>query len=145
MRRHPFMICFCIFLRQQSQSAYKHSDNLNAIVYHHNAHYVTIHTMPKQVLGSSEINSQLCSAANIEEPQKRDKCIMLLMNEMYLKENLVYDKHTVSVKNLANSKTKGKPFQHSYRSEDDFGFLNNLMIGKLVSKLVHNLICLRRS
>ena len=40
---------------------------------------------------SNEVDKQLADAVKLEE---REKCVVLIMDEMHLKENLVYDKHT---------------------------------------------------
>ena len=37
-------------------------------------------------------------AAKIDKCPKREKCVVILMDEMHIKENIVYDKHgTISV------------------------------------------------
>ena len=43
---------------------------------------------------STEVDSQLCMAAKVEESRERDKYVLLLMDEIYIKEDLVFDKHT---------------------------------------------------
>ena len=43
---------------------------------------------------SSEVDVQLCQAANLKSCKLIDQYVILLLDEMYIKEGLVYDKHT---------------------------------------------------
>ena len=43
---------------------------------------------------SDEVDKQLADAVKLDTAEEREKCVVLIMDEMHLKENLVYDKHT---------------------------------------------------
>ena len=38
-----------------------------------------------------EVNTQLARAAKLDSCENYEKCVILLMDEMYIKEELVYD------------------------------------------------------
>ena len=43
---------------------------------------------------SDKVDKQLADAVKLDTAEEREKCVVLIMDEMHLKENLVYDKHT---------------------------------------------------
>ena len=43
---------------------------------------------------SSEVDRQLMDVANIADCPEREKYVVILMDEMHVKEDIVYDKHT---------------------------------------------------
>lgn len=43
---------------------------------------------------SDDVNQQLMEAADISTCKERDKYVILMMDEMHIKEDIVYDKHT---------------------------------------------------
>jgi len=43
---------------------------------------------------SSEVDRMLMSAVYVESYPEREKCVILLLDKMHLKEGLVFDKHT---------------------------------------------------
>ena len=43
---------------------------------------------------SSDVDRMLMKAANIESCPTRDKHVLLLLDEMHIKEDLVFDKHS---------------------------------------------------
>jgi hypothetical protein len=52
---------------------------------------------------SAEVDQQLYSAAKIDENSEEWKrCVVLVMDEMYIKEDLVYDKHSGALIGFAN-------------------------------------------
>lgn len=53
----------------------------------------TYHT--KATVGfSNDVDQQLMDLANISACPEREKYVVILMDEMHVKEDLVYDKHT---------------------------------------------------
>ena len=46
---------------------------------------------------SEEIDQQLMEAAKIQYCTEREKCLAILMDEMHIKEGVVYDKHMVGI------------------------------------------------
>jgi len=95
MRWHPLVIRWCIYLRHQSQGAYETLRQSGCITLPSQrtlrdyTHYV------KAVSGfSSEIDRQLYQAAKLDECKEMEKYVILLLDEMHIKESLVYDKHS---------------------------------------------------
>ena len=43
---------------------------------------------------SSSVDQQLMEAANVVSCPERDKYIIIILDEMHIREDLVYDKHT---------------------------------------------------
>ncbi len=41
-----------------------------------------------------EVDKQLHSAAKLDTCEERDKCVLLLLDEMYIKQDLVFDKNS---------------------------------------------------
>ena len=88
--------------------------------FHLREHYVTTRTTPKQLLDfqvyrlshamymhyiymymymcifliTADVDEQLMSVAQIKTCPEREKYVALLMDEMHIKSDLVYDKHT---------------------------------------------------
>ena len=52
------------------------------------------HHLKSEAGFSAGVDSQLLSAAKLEKCEERDKCVLLLLDEMYVKQDLVYDKNT---------------------------------------------------
>ena len=52
-------------------------------------------TIPKATAGfSHEVNTQLEEAARIDSCPEREKHILLIMDEMHIREDIVYDHNT---------------------------------------------------
>ena len=47
---------------------------------------------------SSEVDSQLCHATGLDESEERDRHVLLIVDEMHIEEDLVFDKHSGSIK-----------------------------------------------
>ena len=99
MRWHPLMIRFCIFLRHQSQSAYETIRQSKCIHLpsQRTLRDYTHHTKANPGF-SSEVDSQLCHATGLHESEERDRHVLLIVDEMHIKEDLVFDKHSGSIK-----------------------------------------------
>ena len=52
------------------------------------------HYMNATVGFSDEVDTQLGNAAKIDSCEEHEKYVVMLIDEMYVKEDLVYDKHT---------------------------------------------------
>ena len=95
MRWHPLMIRWCIYLRHQSQAAYETLCQSKCIplpfqrtLCDHTHHIRSTNGF------SAEVDMQLCQAANLKSSKKIDQYVILILDEMHIKESLVYDKHT---------------------------------------------------
>ncbi len=93
MRWHPLMVRWCIYLRHQSQGAYETLRGCISLPSQRTLRDYTHHIKAAQGF-SNEVDSQLCSAAGIDRIEEREKYVILLVDEMHVKEDLVYDKHT---------------------------------------------------
>ena len=51
---------------------------------------------------SSEVDLMLIKAAKVESCPRRDKCVILLLDEMHIREDLVFDKHTGAMIGFTN-------------------------------------------
>ena len=95
MRWHPLMIRWCIYLRHQSQGAYEtlHQSNCVSLPSQRTLHDYTHHIKP--TIGySAGVDSQLYRAAKLDQCEEREKYVILLLDEMHIRQNLVFDKHS---------------------------------------------------
>ena len=103
MRWHPLMIRWCLYLRHQLQSAYETLRQSGSLVLPSQrtlrdyTHYI------KAAPGfSAKVDQQLMHAANIQTCREWEKCMILLIDEMHIKEDLIYDKHSGALIGFAN-------------------------------------------
>lgn len=99
MRWDPIMVRWCLYLCHLSSSAYETLRDTCTIRLpsQRTLRDYTHHT--KATVGfSKEVDKQLQIAANLPSCPEREKCVIIIMNEMHLRENLSYDKHTSNVK-----------------------------------------------
>ena len=43
---------------------------------------------------ANDVDQQLRAAAKLSSCSEKDKCVIIIMDEMHLQQNLIYDKHT---------------------------------------------------
>ena len=95
------MIRWCLSLRHQSQKAY---DKVREVL--HLPSHRTLRDYTHYCTGnpgfSTAVDEQLMSAAGIDSLAEWQKCVFILIDEMHIKENLVYDKHSGSVIGFTN-------------------------------------------
>ena len=95
MRWHPLMIRWCIFLRHQSQGAYETLRQSKCISLPSQRTLCDYTYYIKPTTGfSAEVDSQLYHAAKLDQCEAREKYVILILDEMHVRENLVFDKHT---------------------------------------------------
>lgn len=93
MKWHPLMIRWCIYLRHMSSSAYETLRASDVIklpsqrTLRDYSYYTTA-----QAGFSASTDQQLLTAAKIES--EKDKFVILLMDEMHIRDEIVYDKHS---------------------------------------------------
>ncbi len=51
---------------------------------------------------SAEVDSMLMRAAEVDTCPERSKCMLLLLDEMHIREDLVYDKHSGELVGFTN-------------------------------------------
>ena len=95
MRWDPIMVRWCLYLRHLSSSAYETLRDTGTIRLpsQRTLRDYTHHT--KATVGfSKEVDKQLQVAAKMSSCPEREKCVIIIMDEMHLREDLAYDKHT---------------------------------------------------
>ena len=101
MRWHPLMIRWCILLRHYSQKAYETMRHCVSLPSQRTLRDYTHHL--KAAPGfSDEVDQQICNAAHISSIEERERYSVLLIDEMHIREDLVFDKHTGNNKNYQN-------------------------------------------
>ena len=112
---HPAMIKWCLFLRHQSSRAYETLQQSGVI---HLPSQRTLRDYSQSIKTgagfSEEVDLQLLQANNQATCNEWEKFVILLLDEMYIGSDLVYDKHT---KNLIGFTTLGNVNDHLLRFE----------------------------
>ena len=120
MRWHPLIIKWCLYLRHVSGRAYETMRSSRCIhlpsqrTLRDYTHYVSASTA-----FSVEVDQQLATAANVECCTECEKYVAIIFDEMYIKEDLVYNKHTnalIGFANLGDTKTQLLAFQKSLQA-----------------------------
>ena len=94
MRWHPLMIKWCLYLRHLSGSAYELLRNSGLKLPSQRTLRDYSYISPTSIGFSNQVDQQLMEAANIAECEKFQKCVLLLVDEVHIKEDLVFDKHS---------------------------------------------------
>ena len=103
MRWHPLMIRWCLYLRHKSSSAYETLRDSGLIVLPSQRTLRDYtHHISARIGFSHEIDQQLMNAANIHSCEEWQKCVALIFDEMHIREDLVYDKHSGALIGFAN-------------------------------------------
>lgn len=95
VRWHPLIIKWCLYLHHRSSGTYETLRRSGLLrlpsqrTLRDYTHYISAH-----IGFSGQVDMELLRAANYKELQEWEKCITLLIDEMHLKEDLVYDKVT---------------------------------------------------
>lgn len=95
MKWDPLMIRWCLYLQHLSSSSYEMIRQSGVI------HLPSQRTLrdyshhTKACAGfSADVDIQLMDIAKVSTCPDREKCVLLIMDEMHVREDLVYDKHT---------------------------------------------------
>ncbi len=123
MRWHPLMIKWCLYLRHLSGRAYEMLRESGCVLLPSQrtlrdyTHYISASTG-----FSAEVDKQLIDAAKVEVAEEWQRCVALVIDEMHIKEDLVYDKHSgalVGFVNLGDTNECLLQFEHSMESGTD--------------------------
>lgn len=103
MRWHPLFIKWCLYLRHVSGRAYEtlRSSGCIRLPSQRTLRDYTHYTKASAGF-SDDIDRQLAHAANVEHCPERDKYVAIIFDEMYIKEDLVYNKHNNTLIGFAN-------------------------------------------
>ena len=95
MRWDPLMIRWCLYLRHLSSSSYDmlRESGVIKLPSQRTLRDYTYYTKAKAGF-SCEVDHQLIVAAKIDICPEREKYVVIIMDEMHIKEDIVYDKHS---------------------------------------------------
>lgn len=94
MRWHPLMIRWCLYLRYQSQKAYETMRQSGIILPSQRTLRDYTHCVNGNPGFSSEVDEQLCLSVGLDKYEDWQKHVIILMDEVHIKEDLVFDKHS---------------------------------------------------
>ena len=103
VRWHPLMIMFCLYFRHQSGKAYetlRESDCIQLPSQRTLRDYS--HAVKAEPGFSPEVDHQLIVAANMIKSEEWEKLVIILLDEMYIKKDLVHEKHSGTLIGFAN-------------------------------------------
>ena len=103
IRWHPLFIKWCLYLRYQSGKAYQTLQESGCISLPSQRTLRDYSNCVQATAGfSSEVDRQLFQAANLGSCEEWQKLVCLLLDEMYIREDLVYNKHTGNLVGFCN-------------------------------------------
>ena len=130
MRWHPLIVKWFLYLRHKSSSEYERT--LQDYTHH-----------VKSANGfSAEVDHQLAQVAQLETSQEFQKYILLLIDEMYVREELVYRKNTgtlVGFMNMGDINTHLLAFERSLKQDTSKPQLATTMVMFMVQGLLTQL------
>ena len=103
MRWHPAMIKWCLYLRHQSSKAYELLRDSSAIALPSQR---TLRDYTHHIKASTgfsyEVDQQLAAAAKLTTCEEYEKLVVLLLDEMHVREDLIYEKHSGTLIGFSN-------------------------------------------
>jgi len=139
IRWHPLIIKWCLYLRHLSNKSYELLRNSGCIklpsqrTLRDYTHYIK-----SQIGFSSEIDRALVDAADLSKDH--NKYVVLVMDEMFIKSDLVYDKHDGSLIgfiNISNINNQLLEFEAMIDKGDSQPSLASSMMLFMVKGLLH--------
>ena len=95
MRWHPLIIKWCNYLKHLSSGAYEALCSSGCVQLPSQCTLRDYtHHLPAQPGFSQEVDQQLIEVAKLQTRKEFQKCVALVMDEMHIKEDLVYDKRS---------------------------------------------------
>ena len=97
------MIRWCLYIRYCSSGAYEalRQSGILKLPSQRTLRDYTHHTEAAPGF-SSEVDSMLIKATEVDTCCERNKCVLLLLDEMHIREDLVYDKHSGELVGFTN-------------------------------------------
>ena len=143
MRWHPLMVKWCLYLHHLSSKAYE-TLRSSGFIRLPSQRTLRDHTYyAKASTGfSAEVAKQLYQVANIAKGPERNKYVVIVIDEMYIKEDLVYDKRAgalIGFSNLGDINTHLFQFQSRLEKDADSTVLAKTMLVFMVRGLFSNL------
>lgn len=140
-RWHPLMVKWCIYLRHLSSKAYEMLRDSGCVQLPSQRTLRDYTNCVKASAGfSTDVDLLLIQAAKLDTCHGWQKLVVLLLDEMHIKEDLVYDKHDgtmVGFVNLGDLDNHLLAFERamSGETEDDGGALAKSMMVMMVRGL----------
>ena len=139
MRWHPLVIKWCLYLRHLSGKAYEllRSSGCIKLPSQRTLRDYT-HYIKSQVGFSSEVDRAIVDAADLTKDH--NKYVTLVMDEMYIKSDLVYDKHEgtlIGFVNLGDVNNQLLDFQAFIDNGESSSSLATTMMVFMVKGLLH--------
>ena len=123
MQWHPIVVKWCLYLRHQSSSAYESLQQSGCLLLPSQRTLRDYTHYTSTTIGfSDEVNQQLMEVADISSLKEFQKCVVIILDEMHVKEGLVYDKHSgalLGFTDLGNINNLLTEFERSLASESD--------------------------
>ena len=123
-RWHPLMIKWALYLRHLSSKAYEtvRESGVIALPSQRTLRDYT-HFVQSRLGFSEEVDRQLMEAAKVTESlEDYKKCVVIIMDEMHIKEDLVFDKYTgrlIGFTNVGKVNDLLLQFERSLESDQD--------------------------
>ena len=103
MRWHPMMIRWCLYLRHRSSGAYDTLRETGCLKLPSQRTLRDYTYYVKAKVGfSSEVDSMLIRAAEVSASKELSQYVLLVIDEMHIREDLVYDKHSGEMVGFTN-------------------------------------------
>ena len=94
IRWHPAIIRWCLFLHHRSSGAYSTLKNSGILQLPSERTLRDYHHFAPAVVGfSTDTDKQLLERINSQHPDNLSKYIIIVIDEMYIKEGLIFNKH----------------------------------------------------
>lgn len=97
MRWHPLMIRWCLYLCHQSQNAYETAREILYLPSQRTLRDYT-HYCKGDPGFSTAVDEQLICSSYLNSLEEWQKCVIILIDEMHVKKNLVYEKHSGNIR-----------------------------------------------
>ena len=139
MRWHPVIVKWCLYLRHQSRSAYEtlRSSGCISLPSQRTLRDYT-HYNSTTIGFSDEVDKHLIATADMSNLQEYQKAVVVVMDEMHIREGLVYDKHSgalVGFTDLGDVNNLLANFDHSLSEEPHAPRLSKTMLVFMVRGL----------
>ena len=103
IRWHPLMIKWCIYLRHMSGKAYETLRQSGVVLLPSQRTLRDYsHSVKAEPGFSQEVDHQLMEAAKVMTSKEWEKLVVILLDEMYIRDELVYEKHSGTLVGFVN-------------------------------------------
>ncbi|KAL5509202.1 hypothetical protein EMCRGX_G004532 [Ephydatia muelleri] len=132
VRWHPLIIRWCLYWRHRSSGAYEALMNSGCIVLPSQRTLRDYtHFFKELVEFSVEVDRMLMEAVHVETCPEREKLVVLLMDEMYIREDIVYEKHSGKMIGFSNL---GSVNNHLLQFEQNTEMSSTIMDSSSIAK-----------